>query len=217
MKKLLTEEEIKHIKKIQNINESFFSDLLSGFKDSKFAKSVLDLLNKYKNDEGSKKNNSEKISLNFKDIKINRPSSSDDMFYKKVLEGINADTTNENMLFFYAWRQAEGAKATYNPFNTTQGKDGSTLWNCLRKKGGQCVGGVRNYKSESDGIESTIKTLKNGHYPCIVNGLKNNTGAVKISECSDLKVWGTGDLVKKVLSRKTISPPEISRTLVKKI
>ena len=42
----------------------------------------------------------------------------DDEFYKSILKGIGAPISDENMKFFYAWRQAEGGKAKNNPFNT---------------------------------------------------------------------------------------------------
>jgi hypothetical protein len=121
------------------------------------------------------------------------------------------------MLFFYSWRQAEGAKATFNPFNTTKKMEKQSYWNCLKKKDGKCVGGVKNYSTKEDGITATIETLNNGRYECIVDGLKNNIGAKKIAQCSSLKTWGTGELVSKVLNGSSIKPPEISRTLVKKV
>jgi hypothetical protein len=60
-------------------------------------------------------------------------TTTDDEFYKSILKGIGAPITDENMKFFYAWRQAEGGKARNNPFNTTQSKPGSTFYNCLKK------------------------------------------------------------------------------------
>ena len=57
------------------------------------------------------------------DIEVSKSSSSDDQIYKKILSGIGAPATDENMKFFYGWRQAEGAKAKFNPFNTTKKKE----------------------------------------------------------------------------------------------
>ena len=160
----------------------------------------------------------DKISnIDLSGIKITEPSRSDKEFYEKVLKGIGAPVTPQNMLFFYSWRQAEGAKATFNPFNTTKKMEKQSFWNCLKKKDGKCVGGVKNYTSKEDGITATIETLNNGRYECIVDGLKNNIGAKKIAQCSSLKTWGTGELVSKVLNGSSIKPPEISRTLVKKV
>jgi hypothetical protein len=153
------------------------------------------------------------------DYKITNPSSSDNNFYSEVFKKIGAPNTPQNLLFFYAWRQAEGAKSTFNPFNTTHKKEGSTFWNCLKRKEGKCLGGVRNYKSESDGIDATAKTITNGNYDCIVSGLKKDIGAINIAtKCpSELKKWGTGEGIKRVLTTKNIAPPPISTSKVKEI
>lgn len=154
--------------------------------------------------------------VNISDYKITEPTSDDKDFYSKILQKLGAPVSKQNLLFFYAWRQAEGAKSTFNPFNTTQKKENSTFWNCLKKKGGRCVGGVRNYKSKQDGIEATVETIKNGNYPCILDGLKSDKGATKIAGCSSsLKTWGTGDGIIRVLKTKKINPPTISKSEVK--
>jgi hypothetical protein len=217
MKKLITETEKNDIRKMQDLNESWFSDIINKIMKGGITKDLSKAFEDLTGVDFSKKESSGEVSSDYKEFKITEPSSSDKKFYEEVLEGIGAKPTNENLLFLYAWRQAEGAKSTYNPFNTTHKKEGSSLWNCLKKKDGKCVGGVRNYKSEQDGIDATVNTLKNGRYSCIVDGLKNNKGAMKIAECSNLKTWGTGGLIKKVLEKKTINPPSISRTLVKKV
>jgi len=209
MKKLITENEKNDIRKLHSLDEDFFSDILdklTGF----FKGSSSD----------SEKKDDKKVSsvtASLKKGKITQPSQLDKSFYEEVLKGIGAPITSENLAFFYAWRQAEGAKASFNPFNTTHKKDKSTLWNCLRRKEGKCVVGVRNYSDEDSGIDATIKTLKNGRYGCIVDGLKKNIGARKIAECKDLKTWGTGEGVSRVINSGNIKPPAISRTLVKKI
>lgn len=205
-----------------SLDENFFSDLFDTVSQSDFAKSLKKIFSSDDSDDSDDRSSDESSpkkgsTISIGDLKITEPSSSDKNFYKKILEEIGAPNSKSNLAFFYAWRQAEGAKATYNPFNTTQKKDGSTFWNCLKRSGSGCAGGVRNYKSESDGIDATVKTLKNGRYKCIVDGLKNDIGAMKIAECSDLKTWGTGEGVKRVLKSGKINPPEISRSLVKKI
>lgn len=118
---------------------------------------------------------------------------SDENFYKRLLTKLDAPTSKENMKFLYAWRQSEGKAGKYNPFNTTQKMPNATVFNSA---------GVKNYQSLEDGFEATLKTLKNGRYNCIINGLKNDIGAKKIStNCkSDLETWGTGDLVSQVIS-----------------
>lgn len=222
----ITENEIKNIlKKHKLLKESVeIDDIVTSdiSKDSKNFKSFVEFLNgNIEIDDIADDIESfvKKIVDKTTDIEVGSKYASDDDFYKEVLTGVGAEPTKENLKFFYAWRQAEGAKAKFNPFNTTHKKDGSSLWNCLKKKGEKCVGGVRNYKSEQDGIDATVSTLKNGYYPCIVDGLKNDIGAKNIaSKCSaNLKTWGTGNLITKVLSGSKLNPPAISRTEVKKV
>lgn len=158
--------------------------------------------------------------VDIKDFKITEPSSEDKNFYVEVLKKIGAPVSKQNLLFFYAWSQAEGAKSTFNPFATTQKKGESTFFNCLKRKGGKCVGGVQNFKTKQDGIDATAKTITNGRYKCIVDGLKSDKGAIEISKCSDLNTWageGHGDYVFKVLDKKSVKPREISKTIVKSV
>lgn len=131
--------------------------------------------------------------------------SDDERIYKAILNGVGADDTEENMLFFHAWRKGEGGTATFNPFNTTQPFNDASKYNSH---------GVRNYKTEDDGIKATIKTLKNGYYPCVLDGLRRNIGAKNISKncLANLKKWGTGALIFKVLNRgDQFTPPPIYR------
>lgn len=125
--------------------------------------------------------------------KVDLSGISDETFYKKLLTNLGAPVTDENLKFLYAWRQSEGKAGRYNPFNTTHKLPNSTNFNSV---------GVKNYNTIEDGLDATLKTLKNGRYNCIVDGLKNDIGAKRIStEClSQLKTWGTGELVSKVLT-----------------
>lgn len=123
--------------------------------------------------------------------KIELAGLTDKNFYMKLLESLGAPVSDENMKYLYAWRQAEGNGGRFNPFNTTWNLPGSTTMNSA---------GVRNYASLEDGMVATIKTLKNGRYNCIVNGLKEDIGAANIARCESLKTWGTGDLVGKVVA-----------------
>lgn len=110
--------------------------------------------------------------------------------YAKILESLNAPVTEENLKFMYAWRQAEGKGGRYNPFNTTWKLPNSVPINDH---------GVRSYETLEDGITATIKTLSSERYDCIVNGLRNDIGAMNVAKCPAMKTWGTGDLVQKVL------------------
>jgi len=119
--------------------------------------------------------------------------TTDDDFFRSILNCIGAPESDENMLFFYAWRQAEGGSAKNNPFNTTKKYADATSYNSV---------GVKHYKTKSDGINATCQTLKLRYYDCIVNGLRGDIGAKRIAEkcSSSLKTWGTGHLVAKVLN-----------------
>jgi hypothetical protein len=71
--------------------------------------------------------------------------------------------------------------------------------------------GVKNYATLEDGMVATVKTIKNGRYNCILQGLRDDIGADKISKCESLKTWGTGDLVAKVVSSyNSGSNPKVS-------
>ena len=141
-------------------------------------------------------------------------TTTDDEFYKSILKGIGAPITDENMKFFYAWRQAEGGKARNNPFNTTQSKPGSTFYNCLKKGVSGCKSGVRNYLSSQDGIDATVRTIKNGRYQNIINSLKSGDSAEKSALALKSSPWGTGELALKVVrgynSGSSPKPPKIA-------
>ncbi|NDJ15213.1 MAG: hypothetical protein EBY17_29185 [Acidobacteriia bacterium] len=116
--------------------------------------------------------------------------AADDPFYKAVLQGIGAPVTSNNLTFLYAWRQAEGASATYNPFNTTWNATGSTVYNSH---------GVRNYLSATSGIDATVKTLLMDRYSGIVTSLKKSRPPLETAAALTLSKWGTGPLATTVL------------------
>jgi hypothetical protein len=128
---------------------------------------------------------------------LNKTTPDDDI-YKSILYCIGAKPTKENMLFMYAWRQAEHSlyekkiAAKNNPFNTTQPMNGAT-----RLKGN--THGVKNYLTIQDGIKATCDTLKNGKYEEIINGFKNNVGLDKLKDSVASSPWGTSkDLLSQV-------------------
>jgi len=133
------------------------------------------------------------LNIDTKKKDVDLSGLNDENFYKKLLTNLGAPTSKENLKFLYAWRQSEGKSGRYNPFNTTHKLPGSTNFNSV---------GVKNYASLEDGLDATLKTLRNGRYNCIVNSLKDDIGAKNISKkcINDLKTWGTGDLVAKVVS-----------------
>ena len=140
-----------------------------------------------------------------KDKEYNVAGTTDENFYKKLLENLGAPVSDENMKFVIAWRQAEGRGGRYNPFNTTHKLKDSTKMNSA---------GVQHYKSAEDGMIATLKTLNNGRYNCIVNGLRNDIGASEIAKCQSLKTWGTGDLVAKVIRNYEKGAPPKAPSLI---
>lgn len=152
-----------------------------------------------------------------KNIIIVTPSNEDIDFYSKILQGVNAIATPENLKFLYAWRQAEGGGAAWNPFNTTKILPITTNYNCNRDLKGKPIS-VKNYQSKEDGISATVKTLNASYYKKITNGLQNNLGAEIISGFVDeLNVWGTGVGVNNVLAGVSLNPPAISITSITKV
>jgi len=114
-----------------------------------------------------------------------------DDFYAKILTGIGAPVTPENLRLMHAWTQAEGMDPSRNnPFATTQGAAGSSDINGA---------GVKSYPDEQTGIDATIQTLLNGNYANIVSGLKSGTDAMVVANAIAASPWGTGRLVQKVL------------------
>ena len=137
----------------------------------------------------------------------------DDDFYKSILKCLGAEPTNNNMMFMYAWRQAEGGGAKNNPFNTTLDWEGAT------KVAGSSAG-IKNYRTPEDGIQATCQTLKNGRdkygYDRIIDGLKNDVGISKLSDAVVSSKWGTKDLLLKVtqgyLAGNSPKPHPINKT-----
>lgn len=172
---IITEEERNEIKSLYKINEGS-GDIIPALLSSIFS-----------SEEGSENSSdSDESSLPDK-------TTSDDDFYKSVLKCIGAEPTKSNMLFMYAWRQAEGGRAKNNPFNTTQKMEGATTYNKV---------GVKNYRTPEDGIQATCKTLINGRdkygYGKIIDGLKNDVGLSKLSDAVVSSKWGTKDLLTRI-------------------
>jgi hypothetical protein len=199
---VITEEEKNEIKSLYNLTEQVSDNIIKTIiqKASEYAQNKLKSGSTENSSENSSDNNTKTDSS-----MIQTKTTSDDDFYKQVLSCVGAKPTKDNMSFMYAWRQAEGGKATNNPFNTTQKMGGATNYNSV---------GVKNYLTPEDGIKSTCKTLNNGRYNDIVNGLKNDVGLFELSRMKGLKTWGTGELLAKVadgyLKGSSPKPPAIA-------
>jgi len=166
---IISEEEKNDIKSLYNINEQGAGDVLKDL--------MTDLI------FGTGDDDDKTTTTSTGNI------SSDDEFYKSILKCIGAEPTRENLLFMYAWRQAEGGNAKNNPFNITQKYPGASDYNKV---------GVKNYQTEEDGIQATCKTLKNGKYDRVIQAFKNNSGLSALSDAVTSSPWGTKSLLTRI-------------------
>lgn len=84
-------------------------------------------------------------------------------FAHGLLAALSAPATPANVAFLLSWMDQENTRAAFNPLATTQRMDGATAFNSA---------GVRNYLSMEQGITAQAKTLRNGRYPTILQGLQ---------------------------------------------
>ena len=124
--------------------------------------------------------------------------SGDDPFYQAVLRGLGAPWNSATQRFLYAWRQAEGGSARYNPFNTTQRMPGSVAYNTV---------GVQHYPDAATGVAATVKTLLNGRYPTLVASMREGRSARAMADALAASPWGTGALAQKVLAAQDAGAP----------
>jgi hypothetical protein len=109
-----------------------------------------------------------------------------------VLYLVGAPLNEHNAKFLDGWHRAEGGRARFNPLNTTQPWPGATNFNSA---------GVKSYKTRRNGVDATVKTLKNGNYNKILRLLrKGNAGFRDLADAVDASPWGTdGSVIKQVL------------------
>lgn len=202
MKSLMTEQEVKE-DMIDDIKKFIYDKVSGVVSGTKLGGALDDLLSgqdiskdsfELPNEEPDKMSDIEKR-------KVYSAVVSDDDFYKAVLWGLNLPTSSKNINFLKLWRIAEmgtekkgeqNPTATNNPLNTTYNNprdSKQTNFNSV---------GVKNYSKPEYGIESTINTLKNGYYNCILDGLKQNSDYKEIASCSRrdgkksaMDTWGT--------------------------
>lgn len=119
-----------------------------------------------------------------------------------VLRELGAPVTPNNLRFLNAWQQAEGTRARHNPLATTHGYPGAGDFNSV---------GVKNYPSYEAGVYATVRTLQNGRYEPIVEGLRNGrVDPLELGQRVAASPWGTGGGVVRVLGGK--SRPSTTRT-----
>jgi peptidoglycan hydrolase CwlO-like protein len=105
-----------------------------------------------------------------------------------LLVAMRLPVTADNVAAITAWEMAEGGHwyntAYYNPLNTTQSMPGATVFNSV---------GVKAYTSWKQGLEATVKTLKNGYYGGIIEALKRGNDSAAVAQAVGASPWGTGD------------------------
>ena len=105
-----------------------------------------------------------------------------------LLVAMRLPVTADNIAAITAWEMAEGGHwyntAYYNPLNTTQDMPGATVFNSV---------GVKAYTSWKEGLEATVKTLKNGYYGGIIDALKRGNDSAAVAQAVGASPWGTGD------------------------
>ena len=123
------------------------------------------------------------------------PEVADRPFYDAVLAAIGAPSTPNTLMAMYAWRQAEGAQATYNPFNTTKQVEGSTRYGTSTAG----KGGVQNYRTPQEGVDATVLTLTNGLYDHMIEALRLDKTPEEFTDALTNSKWGTGELARAVV------------------
>jgi hypothetical protein len=103
----------------------------------------------------------------------------------EVLTDLHAPITEHTMRAMMAWMVAEGGSAKFNPLNTTLPMQNSTRYNSV---------GVQNYQTAEEGVEATVRTLKeDGHgYHRIRRRLRLNAPAWAVVDAIIESDWGTG-------------------------
>lgn len=107
---------------------------------------------------------------------------------KALLVAMRFPVTADNVAAVTAWEMAEGGHwyntAYFNPLNTTQSMPGATVFNSV---------GVKAYTSWKQGLEATVKTLRNGYYGAIIEALRRGNDAEAVARAVGASPWGTGD------------------------
>jgi hypothetical protein len=123
-------------------------------------------------------------------------------FLTDVLNGLGISSPNVyQMNMMKSWRQKEGAKATYNPFNTTRNADGARYY-------GTNKAGVKNYATRAEGLEQTILTLKQSNFRKILNSIRNINSEADIDNTMVIinnSAWGSNFIPPKYQSYRTLN------------
>lgn len=102
----------------------------------------------------------------------------------QFLKALGNNSPSDDMIrLVSAWTRAENTTASFNPLATTLAYGETTNFNSA---------GVKNYKTQSQGIEASVRTL-NGNfygYPQLLNALKTNDVSAAIAS-GGFDTWGS--------------------------
>ena len=101
-----------------------------------------------------------------------------------LLDRLGAPVTSENLRALHAWVGAESnAASLLNPLATTEDAPGARNANSV---------GVKGYPNDEIGLDATVRTLHNGHYPGILAALAHGNSALAVTNAVAASPWGTG-------------------------
>ncbi|QXC61374.1 CHAP domain-containing protein [Aquihabitans sp. G128] len=115
---------------------------------------------------------------------------------RDLLGRLGYQPTEHNITALLAWQYAEGGHtngARWNPLNTTQPMPGAG------NTGTQ--GNIKVYRDYEQGMDATVKTLRNGRYGAVLAALKKGTSAKAVTDAVVASAWGTTSLITDCLSR----------------
>lgn len=136
------------------------------------------------------------------------------VFLTDVLKGIGISNPNSYQIqFMKSWRQKEGGKSAFNPFNSTLTRNGSLPNNY------NFGYPVQNYTSRAQGLEATISTIKESQYSSLISSIKNIKNETDIDKSMIIlnnSQWGTKFSPANSRSYRTLNNLLYGGTLVKK-
>lgn len=117
-------------------------------------------------------------------------------FAKAVFSQIGAPASQQNLVAFSAWAQAEGGTAAWNPLNCTEINVPGHSRNDYNAVP------VQNYESFSIGVAATAKTLTNGLHNGPLAALKAGNSAMAVAEAVTADGnWGTSGLIIEIIQK----------------
>jgi hypothetical protein len=128
----------------------------------------------------------------------------------KILKGIGAPVTDNNLRAMVSWMHAESSSANNyqgwnNPLNTTNTEPGSISKNNV---------GVQQFVNEASGIKATLETLELDYYKAIVADFKNNSPVSETLREITASKWGTGTINNVTINVDgSTSPTETAQTI----